>query len=67
MKQTIVYTLSDARAPMHSDNHIGHTLTARTDTGARRQARRIAKGQALRAPVLTFHRLSDGCRGQIDL
>lgn len=44
----------------------GLSLTAKTDLGARRQARKIAKENGLRGYTLHFHRVSDGCRGQID-
>ena len=42
------------------------SLTAKTYLGARRQARKIAKENGLRGYTLHFHRVSDGCRGQID-
>jgi hypothetical protein len=48
------------------DVDCGLPLTAKTDIGARRQARKIAKESGLRGYTLHFFRESDGCRGQID-
>lgn len=47
------------------DADYGLTLTAKTDLGARRQARQIAKRDGLHGYTLHFFRESDGCRGQI--
>lgn len=54
-------------AIMHSalDADHGIPLTAKTDIGARRQARKIAKVEGLRGYRITFFRESDGCRGTI--
>lgn len=48
------------------DADYGLALTAKTDLGARRQARKIAKEMGLRGYTLHFFRESDGCRGRID-
>jgi hypothetical protein len=46
----------------------GYTLTAKTDTGARRLARKlIAKGLARPACKIEFFRDSDHCHGWFDL
>ncbi len=45
----------------------GLPLTAKTDLGARRQARKITKENGLRGGYqICFFRESDGCRGTID-
>lgn len=49
------------------DADCGLSLTATTDLGARRQARKIAKEQGLGEYTLHFFRESDGCRGRIDV
>ena len=48
------------------DSDHGIPLTAKTDIGARRQAKAIAAKEGLRGYVIRFHRESDGCRGWID-
>jgi hypothetical protein len=48
------------------DADYGLALTATTDLGARRQARKIAKENGLKGYTLHFFRESDGCRGQIE-
>lgn len=46
----------------------GHQLTAKTDDGARRQARKlIANGKARPGCKMEFWRKSDGCHGWFDL
>lgn len=45
----------------------GIALTARTDLGARRQAKQIAKREGLRGYWITFYRAADGCRGAIEV
>jgi hypothetical protein len=47
-------------------NH-GLPLTAKTDIGARRQAKAIIKAEGSRGAVLCFYCASDGCRGTIDI
>lgn len=62
---SITYTAYDAAAPQHSDNHEGYTLTAKTDLGARRQAKRLARDKNFAQLRVSFYRDSDGCRGEI--
>lgn len=54
-------------AIMHDqlDCNYGIQLTAKTDIGARRQARKISKDEGLKGYWITFYRDSDGCRGTI--
>lgn len=42
-------------------------LTAKTDTGARRQAKKIIQKSGLLNPKLYFRRNCDSCEGMIDL
>ena len=44
----------------------GVVLNAKTDLGARRAAKKIAKEQGLKGYWITFYREEDGCRGKID-
>jgi len=55
-------------AIMHSqlDSNNGIQLNAKTDIGARREARKITKTEGLRGYTIKFYRASDGCRGIID-
>jgi hypothetical protein len=41
-------------------------LTAKTDIGARRQAKKIAQARRWKTYYISFFRSSDGCRGNID-
>jgi hypothetical protein len=46
----------------------GHDLTAKTDDGARRQARKLIRdGKARAGCNMEFFRHSDGCHGWFDL
>jgi hypothetical protein len=53
---------------MHNalDADYGIQLNAKTDLGARREARKIAKAEGLKGYSITFFRESDGCRGTLD-
>ena len=42
------------------------SLTAKTDEGARRQAKKEAKEQGIKKYKIGFFRTNDGCRGTID-
>lgn len=42
-------------------------LTAKTDTGARRQARKIARENGWKKYFIKFYRESDSCIGNIDI
>lgn len=55
-------------AIMHDalDADYGIQLNAKTDIGARREAKKIAKAEGLKGYRITFFRESDGCRGTID-
>jgi hypothetical protein len=55
-------------AIMHDtlDCDYGIALKAKTDLGAIREARKIAKTEGLRGYQIVFFRKSDGCRGAID-
>jgi hypothetical protein len=64
---TIVYTAYDAAAPQDSDAHDGYPLTAQTDIGARRQARKLAREKGFADLRITFRRESDGCCGAISV
>lgn len=48
------------------DADFGIPLSAKTDLGARRQARKISRENGLKGYIIRFHRESDGCRGWID-
>ena len=64
MKQNVTYYLSDGHPTWASATTIA--LTAKTDTGARRQANKIEKEHTFsRKPKLFFYRRSDGCWGEI--
>jgi len=53
---------------MHNalDADFGIQLNAKTDLGARREAKKIANTEGLKGYRITFFRESDGCRGTID-
>ena len=48
------------------DCNTGLTLKAKTDLGARREAKKIAKREGLRGYIICFFRTEDGCRGTIE-
>lgn len=55
-------------AIMHNalDCDYGIALSARTDLGARRQARKIAREHGLTGYAIVYYRYADGGRGTID-
>lgn len=61
----ITCTAYAAAAPQHSCNYEGYTLTATTDIGARRQAKKIARDNNFKDLRVQFMRQSDGCTGEI--
>jgi hypothetical protein len=65
LKRDIIYYLADAH-PTHPDANI-IILSARTDRGARRQAKQVENDLPFaKTPKLFFFRSVDGCWGVID-
>lgn len=64
-KRNIIYYLADAH-PTHLDANV-IILSARTDRGARRQAKQVENDLPFaKTPKLFFFRSVDGCWGKID-
>lgn len=52
---------------MYAHNNNEYFLTAKTDLGARRQAKKIAKENNIDSYRLYFYRPSDACEGEMDI
>jgi hypothetical protein len=62
---SIEYTAFDKNSDRGYED--GFPLTAKTDRGARMQAKKLAKEKGWKRYGLVFFRYSDGCRGEIDV